>query len=57
MLIEIALGLPSLTDDVVDDLPPSLHHGLENGAYGRDWPRALDARLAAARFGPIDCGA
>lgn len=43
----IALGLASLADEFVDDLPPSLVDGLENGAYGRDWLRALDDRLAA----------
>ena len=29
-----------------DDLPASLFDGLENGPSGRDWLRALDARLA-----------
>jgi len=43
----IALGLASLSDEFVDDLPASLHAGLENSAYGRDWLAALDAQLAA----------
>jgi len=43
----IALGLASLSHEFVDDLPASLHAGLENAAYGRDWLDALDARLVA----------
>lgn len=52
----IALGLASLSGEFTDDLPPSLHDGLENGPYGRDWLRALDARLAA-RFARPASGA
>jgi len=43
----IALGLASLTREIADDLPASLHAGLEDGACGRRFLQALDARLAA----------
>ena len=46
----IALGLAALTPEVACDLPRSLHDGLEDGAFGRTWLRALDRRLAE-RFG------
>jgi len=42
----IALGLASLASDYANDLPPSLHDGLEDGPFGRTWLRALDERLA-----------
>lgn len=41
----IALGLAALSPEFTDDLPASLSDGLENGPFGRDWLRALDARL------------
>ena len=43
----IALGLASLSQEFVNDLPASLLEGLENGPFGRDWLIALDARFAA----------
>ena len=46
----IALGLASLTPEVMPDLPQALHDGLEDGPFGRTWLRALDVRLAE-RFG------
>ena len=38
----IALGLASLAPEFKDDLAPSLHGGLENGAFGRDHLISLD---------------
>lgn len=43
----IALGLASLSSEVVADLPDALHAGLENGRYGADHLRRVDADLAA----------
>ncbi len=43
----IALGLASLSIEYTNDLPESLHSTLENGAYGRDFLRALDERIEA----------
>jgi ADP-ribosylglycohydrolase len=46
----IALGLASLSAEFAADLPPSLVDGLEDGAFGKGYIRALDRRLVA-RFG------
>ena len=39
------MGVASCAGDVEQDLPAALVEGLENGPYGRDYLRALDARL------------
>jgi len=41
----VALGVASVCDEVTKDLPQHLIDGLENGTYGRDYLRILDARL------------
>jgi ADP-ribosylglycohydrolase len=43
----IALGLASLSPEVVADIPAALAAKLEDGDYGAGYLRALDARLAA----------
>ena len=42
----IALGLASLSDEYTDDLPASLHTGLEDGLHGHRFLQTLDAGLA-----------
>ncbi|WP_443747900.1 ADP-ribosylglycohydrolase family protein [Asticcacaulis solisilvae] len=44
----MALFSGRLSRDIAADLPPALHDGLENGAYGADFLRGLDARLMIA---------
>ena len=43
----IALAAASCSEEVAQDLPAPLVAGLENGPYGRDYLRDLDARLMA----------
>lgn len=44
----IALGAAAASPEVAQDIPDVLVQGLENGTYGRDYLRALDAKLVAA---------
>jgi ADP-ribosylglycohydrolase len=44
-IAEMALAAGSCCEEVAQDLPQHLIDGLENGPYGRDYLRALDARL------------
>ncbi|WP_028938104.1 ADP-ribosylglycohydrolase family protein [Pseudonocardia spinosispora] len=44
----IALAAGSRAADLAQDIPRSLHDGLENGRFGRDYCIALDARLLNA---------
>jgi hypothetical protein len=44
----VALGAASCSDEIEQDLPAHLIAGLENGPYGRDFLKDLDARLLAA---------
>jgi ADP-ribosylglycohydrolase len=46
----IAVGLASLSREYMDDIPATLVDGLEDGAFGRSYLRALDAKLVE-RFG------
>lgn len=41
----IALAAASWSDEVEQDLPPTLHETLENGAYGREYIEGLDQKL------------
>ncbi len=41
----IALGAAACSDEVLRDLPAAVTEGLENGPYGRDFLRGLDATL------------
>jgi ADP-ribosylglycohydrolase len=41
----IALGAASCSEEIAQDLPPVLMDTLENGTYGLDYLRDLDARL------------
>ncbi|MBU6451018.1 MAG: hypothetical protein KGS72_04515 [Cyanobacteria bacterium REEB67] len=43
----IACGAASFSRDVVQDLPQVLYDNLENGPYGRDYLRQVDAQIAA----------
>ncbi len=43
----IAMGGASHARDITSDLPAVLVDGLENGAFGRDYIQALDAKLLA----------
>jgi len=43
----IALAAGACSEEIAQDLPASLHDGLENGRYGREYLIALDARLMA----------
>lgn len=43
----VALGAASACDEIDHDLPEAFWAGLENGPYGLDYLRALDARLTA----------
>jgi ADP-ribosylglycohydrolase len=43
----ISLAAASCSEEVVQDLPPELVSGLENGPFGGDYLRELDARLMA----------
>jgi ADP-ribosyl-[dinitrogen reductase] hydrolase len=43
----VALGAASLSSEYVQDLPEHLIAGLEGGAWGLDYLRALDTKLAA----------
>lgn len=43
----IALAAGSCSGEIEQNLPPNLSEGLENGAYGREYLRTLDARLMA----------
>jgi ADP-ribosylglycohydrolase len=45
----IALGAGAHSAELVQDLPPTLVDGLENGPYGRDHLANLDAQLMALR--------
>jgi ADP-ribosyl-[dinitrogen reductase] hydrolase len=45
----IALAAGSCSAEIAQDLPAFLFDDLENGAYGRDYIRTLDARLMALR--------
>jgi ADP-ribosyl-[dinitrogen reductase] hydrolase len=47
----IALAAGSCSSEIAQDLPPHLFETLENGTYGREYIRALDARLMALRAG------
>lgn len=44
-LAAIVMGLMSLKKGVVNDLPKILYDNLENGSYGRDYMKLIDARL------------
>lgn len=44
----IALAAASRSPQVAQDLPPVLVTNLENGSYGWDYLRTLDARLLSA---------
>lgn len=43
----IALGAAAASPEIVQDIPDVLVQGLENGTYGRDYLRELDAKLMA----------
>ena len=43
----IACGAASFSREVVQDLPQVLYDNLENGTYGRDYLRQVDAQIAA----------
>ncbi len=43
----IAMGGASHARTIASDLPSVLVDGLENGAFGRDYIKALDAKLLA----------
>lgn len=45
----IALAAGSCSHEIAQDLPAHLLDGLENGRYGRDYIRELDAQLLALR--------
>lgn len=47
----MALAAGSCCQEIAQDLPQHLIDGLENGPYGRDYLRALDARLMALAAG------
>lgn len=47
----MAMGAASCSRDIVQDIPPPLVDGLENGDYGADYLRRLDAELTAALNG------
>jgi ADP-ribosylglycohydrolase len=47
----IALGAGSASSEIVQDIPTVLVDTLENGTYGRDYLRQLDAKIAAKLAG------
>ena len=43
----MAMGIASVSDEIIKDLPQHLHDDLENGTYGRDYLMMLDYKLNA----------
>jgi ADP-ribosyl-[dinitrogen reductase] hydrolase len=50
----IALAAASCSEEVAQDLPSQLVSGLENGTFGRDYLRQLDAQLMAKVAEPMN---